>query len=87
MAGILAREAGRPSRFCNKDIVARRKLGATYGRVSPAIETFDESPQLELNPSPNQCFTGLHCEVCIIKQSVHALLLEHCNDDGPCDLP
>ena len=62
-------------------------MDATYGRVSPAMETFDERPQLELNPSPNQGFTILHRDSRIVQNAVHAVLPEHCDDDGPCDLP
>ena len=46
------------------------------------METFDERPQVELNPSSNQGFTGLHRDSRIVKNAVHAVLPEHCDDDG-----
>ncbi|TDH71819.1 hypothetical protein CCR75_001759 [Bremia lactucae] len=65
---------------------ASRKLGASHGRASPAIETFNERPQLELNPSPNPGFTGLHRDIRFMANAVHAVTPERYDDDGPCDL-
>ena len=58
-------------------------MGTTHGRVRPVMKTFDERPQLELNPFRNQGFTGLHRDIRIVK---NAVLSEHYDDDGPCDL-